>query len=150
MKTFFSTAIILALSVPLFSFNDFIDYWTVKLNGKLIYDSMDDRKYNKVHLYTVSIKDIKATDTLEVEYFTDTQCAPCIHTYLISEFTDTDGKADELMGTYLKEQKFLKPKPYKISLTDVLNCGTPKTIKSIFYYINGTGPIQELCRINFK
>jgi hypothetical protein len=125
-------------------------YWTVKLNGQVIYDSNNDEKKPRLHLYAISIKDIQLTDTLEVEYFTDTPCFDCIHNYFITEFTDIEGEAYAPLGTYLKEQKYFGPKAYKIALTDILNCGTKKTIKSVYFYTSIERPPLELCRINFK
>jgi hypothetical protein len=103
-----------------------------------------------LHLYTVSSKAINSKDTLEVEYFTDTPCGNCIYNYFISEFTHVDDKASEILGTYLREQKSLGPKAYKIPLIDLLQEGTKGTIKSIYYYQNGDRQVHELCRINSR
>lgn len=150
MKRRLSIAIILFLTLPFLSFTDFLDYWTVKLNGKIIYDASSDSGSKRMHLYTVSIKEINVKDTLEVEYFTDTPCGDCIHNYFITEYTNIKGEAYEVLGTYLKEQKSFGPKPYKIALLDILNSGSKGTIKSIYYYINTDKQPRELCRISFR
>lgn len=150
MKRRLTIALITLLAITFFSFTDFLDYWTVKLNGKVIYDASNDRGYNRLHLYTVSIKEINVKDTLEVEYFTDSPCYNCIHNYFITEFTNIKGEAYEVLGTYLKEQKSFGPKAYKIALTDILNSGSNGTIKSIHYYVNADKQTHELCRINFR
>lgn len=150
MKQRLTIALIALLALPFLSFTDFMDYWTVKLNGIIIYDASNDRGNKPLHLYTVSIKEINVKDTLEVEYFTDSPCGDCIHNYFITEYTNIKGEAYELLGTYLKEQKSFGPKPYKIALRDILNSGSNGTIKSIQYYTNADRQTRELCRINFR
>ena len=44
MKKRLIIILLLGFTIPLISFNDFKDFWTVKLNGKLIYDSGKDTK----------------------------------------------------------------------------------------------------------
>lgn len=92
------TLSLLALSVPLSSFTDFVSYWTVKLNGTLIYESSKDVKATKLHLYSVAAKTITLKDTLEVELFTDSPCGNCIYNYFISEFTSDNGEAYEVLA----------------------------------------------------
>ena len=149
MKRLSMIAFLFCFTFPLSSFNDFMDYWTVKLNGKLIYDSSKDTG-RSLFFYTVSFKNVAPKDTLEVEYFTDTPCSDCIHNYFITEYTDINGEAHELLKSYLKEQKSLGPREYKISLLDIINCGSKETIKGIYYYKNGQEHARELCRINIK
>jgi len=149
MKRGITILALLGLSLPFLSFCDFMNYWTVKLNEKVIYDSEKDTSNNKLHRYTVLEKNIQLKDTLEVQYFTDSPCEDCIHNYFITEFTAGNGEAYEALGTYLKEQKKFGPKAYKIALHEILTCGTKGTIKSIYYYQDGGKP-KELCRINFR
>ena len=143
----------LLLSLPFLSFNDFIDYWTVKLNGKEIYNSLKDKKgsnYSKFFKYEVLKDKILLTDTLEVEYFTDTPCPGCVHYYFISELSETGNESQQMLGTYLEEQKSLGPRSYKIPLTDILNCGTNGTIKAIYYYEQRYPSVRLLSTIRFK
>jgi hypothetical protein len=137
------------ITLPLVAYNDFIDYWTIKLNGKLIYNSTDDKKYQKGFNYSVSIDKITDKDTLEFQYYTDTPCQNCISTYFISEYSEKNGEISELLQTYLKEQKFLGPKSCKISLLDIVNCGAKGTIKAVFYHETKNAQAKELCRIKF-
>lgn len=150
MKNIISLWTLLLLTLFLMSSFDFMDYWTIKINGKIIYDSSKDTSYNKKFVYTVSQNRISSQDTLEVEYFTDTPCGDCIYNYFITEYTEKNGEAYEVLGTYLNEQKSLGPKSYKKALTDLTNSGTRGTMKAIFYYQNNSSSTTELLRILAK
>ena len=141
-------ALILLFVIPLLSFNDFVDYWTVKVNGKLLYDSSKDQQYNKRFEYTVSANAISTKDTLEVQYFTDTPCGNCIYTYFVGEHLKSKG-GEDVLGTYSKEQKFLGNRAYKIALQELINVGSKETAKAIYYYGNSSGA-QSLCVITVK
>ena len=101
-----------ALSFALMGFNDFMDYWVVKVNGKQVYDSIDDKKYNKSFSYEVIKSSLTIQDSLEVEYFTDTPC-DCIYNYFVTEYSAENGAS----GTFLKEQKTFLPKSFKTAVS---------------------------------
>lgn len=140
----------LCFAMPLLSFKDFIDYWEVKVNGKVVYNSSTEKKYNTVFQYDVAAGDLSIKDSIEVTYFTDTPCGDCVYTYFVSEFTQEKGKAVTSLHTYLKEQRSLGPKAYIIALQDLAHTGTRGTIKAIYYYQNINQPATALCYVNIK
>ena len=150
MKNALLLLVTLYLAIPLLSFKDFVDYWVVKVNGKVVYNSSTDKKYNKAFQYDVAAADLSIKDSIEVTYFTDTPCGDCVYTYFVSEFTQENEKAVTSLHTYLKEQRSLGPKAYTIALEDLAHTGTQGTIKAIYYYQNINQPASELCYVNIK
>jgi len=151
LKQSITCIVILITVASLASFIDFMDYWTVKINGKVVFDSSKDlnRNSNEVFHYTVFLNKLSSSDTIEVNYITDTRCFNCICTYFISEHDERDGFTSNDLHTYLREQKSLGEKPYKLSIGDLCNAGTKGTNKAIYYYANSSAPM-ELCYIEFK
>ena len=98
------TILILILQ-PLIAKCDFADYWIVSLNDSIIYDSRnDDSSYYKTA--TIFLSDIKLTnsDTLKINYLTDTPCPNCNYSLLI-----TDKEKNKVL--YLTKIGFDKDKP---------------------------------------
>jgi hypothetical protein len=137
--------VVFALSFALMGFSDFLDYWVVKVNGKEVYNSNDDKKYNKSFSYEVIKSSLTIQDSLEVEYFTDTPCE-CIYNYFVTEYSEENGAS----GTFLKEQKTFLPKSFKVSLLDLSRLGNQGSVKGIYYYRQDHPFPKELCQIKFR
>ncbi len=90
MKRSAITITVFLLSFALMGFSDFMDYWVVKVNGKQVYYSNDDKKYDKSFSYEVIKSSLTIQDSLEVEYFTDNPIVS-IYNYFVTEFSEEDG-----------------------------------------------------------
>jgi len=151
MRALLSIILLAGLTVPLTSFCDFIPFWTVKLNGKVIYDSRNDTSKVESKLYPILTKDIAQSDTLEVEYFMDTPCTSCIYSYFISEYEKAEDEGFyKATGVILNERKYLGPRAYKSSLLDILNCGSKSNVKAIAFYLQGESIVHQLFFISFR
>ncbi|MBS1732657.1 MAG: hypothetical protein JST02_05120 [Bacteroidetes bacterium] len=129
---------------------DFVDYWTVKVNGNTVFDSSKENKSNSIFTYSVLKSELRVQDSIEVEYFTDTPCPDCIYHYFISEYSHKDGMPYQTLNTFYREAKSLGPRVYKISLLEVAKTGTENSIKAIYYYQESRTSPKELCRVYVK
>lgn len=76
--------ILLLILQPLIAKCDFADYWTVSINDSIIYNSSeDDSAYFKTVIIDISKLQLKNSDTLKINYLTDTPCPDCKYSLLI-------------------------------------------------------------------
>ena len=148
MKHFKSLLAFLLLTIPLSSFNDFVDYWTVKLNGNIIYDSNNDKNTgaNKIYQFKVQSNKITSNDTIEIQYFKDAPC-DCLYNYSIAEYSLDSGR---FLGNIYKDQNTSLLQSYKVPLLDILNNNSTEGTFKIVFFAENQDPPRPLCRIDFE
>jgi hypothetical protein len=141
--------LLVLMALPHLSFRDFLNYWTVKVNGKTVYNSSTSKDKN-LFIYEVDVYNVSPKDSIAVEFFSDSPCHDCIHYYFMGEYSSEEGKPYLVLSTYLNEQKSFGPAPYKKAIADLLNAGEKGNFKVIYYYTSERPKAMPLCAIREK
>ena len=133
-------------TIPLFSFIEFRDYWTIKINGEIVYDSNNDKNTgaDKIYHYRVQSSKITSKDTIEIQYFIHKPCA-CTYNYNIAQYTLDGGR---YIGETNKKQNTSILQSYKISLLDIAKDSRENSFKIVFFFKNQEPP-RPLRRLDF-
>ena len=124
------------------SFIDLSDYWTLKYNGKTVFNSSES-KSDKIFNYKISKNKITIKDSLTIQYIVDYEIGT-VSTFFVNE-TNMGNNTNRLMV-----YKSIDHNPYKISVQDLYNAGLKGSSKQIMYCENGWIKAKELCRVSFN
>jgi len=139
--------VFLFCTFPLYSFINLKEFWTIKINGKIVYVSNKDKNTgaDKIYHYQVQSSKITSADTLEIQYFTGTPCG-CVYNYSIGEYAL---EGERYIGETYKEQNTTILQSYKIPLLNIIKNGSKNSFKIVFFSENREPP-RPLCRLDFN